>query len=65
MLTYLGAGFMLYPVADSIEFESSDETGKADAELVNREWVQFFQSIRLSHHVKRRLSELRAFESGG
>src|SRR5438445_10751310 len=47
-------GFVLYPMADIIEFESPHETGKTGAHLVHGKWIEFFQSIRLSPDEKGR-----------
>ena len=58
-------GFVLHPVAHIVEFETSDETGKAGAHLVHGQRIELFQAIRLPPNEKGRLSDLRAFESGG
>src|ERR1700677_992673 len=65
LITDLGRGFVLYPVAHIVEFERPDEPGKAGAHLVHRQWIELFQAIRLSPNEKGRLRDLRAFESGG
>jgi hypothetical protein len=65
MITDLGRGFVLYPVAHIVEFERPDETGKAGAHLVHCQWIKLFQAIRLAPNEKGRLRDLRAFESGG
>jgi len=65
LVTDLGRGFVLYPVAHMVKFETSHETGKADSKLVYGQRVELFESIRLPHHVKGRLSDLRASESSG
>ena len=64
LVTDLLRGFVLYPVAHVVEFETSQETGKADSELVGRKWIELFQAIRLSCNVKGRLRDLRAFPGG-
>ena len=56
---------MLHPVAHIVDFEPPDETGKAGAHLVPSEWIELSQAIRLPRNEKGRLSDLRAFESGG
>jgi hypothetical protein len=58
-------GFVLYPVANIVEFEPPNETGKAGAHLVHGKRIEFFHSISFPPNEKRRLSDLRAFESGG
>ena len=65
LVTDLLRGFVLYPVAHVVEFETSQETGKADSELVGRKWIELFQAIRLSCNVKGRLRDLRAFPGPG
>ena len=64
LVTDLGRGFVLYPVAQIIEFEIPHETGKAGAELFEG-WVERPQAVRFSPNVKGRLGDLRAFPSGG
>ena len=61
----LSRGFVLYPVAHVVELDASHETGKAGAQLINGQWVEFLQSICLPHHVKRWLRNLRALKSSG
>jgi len=64
LVTDLGRGLVLYPVAYTIEFEIPHDTGKAGAELF--EWgIERSQAIGLSRNVKRRLGDFRAFPSGG
>ena len=58
-------GFVLDPVAHIVEFKRTLETGKACTHLVPGKWIEFSQSVRLPPNEKRRLSDLRAFESGG
>src|SRR6202034_4131607 len=65
LITDLGGGFVLYPVAHIVEFERPEEPGKAGAQLVHRQWIELFQAIRLSPNEKGRLRDVRAFESGG
>src|SRR4029077_5241243 len=65
LITDLGRGFVLYPVAHIVEFERPDETGKAGAHLVDGQWIDLFQAIRFPQNEKRSLRDLRAFESGG
>jgi hypothetical protein len=65
LVTDLGRGFVLYPVAHMVEFETSHETGKANSKLVYGQRVELSESIRLTHHVKARLSDLRASKRGG
>ena len=64
LVTDLGRGFVLYPVAHIVEFEIPHETGKAGAELFEG-WIERPQAVRLSPNVKGRLGDLRAFPSGG
>ena len=56
---------MLYPVAYIVEIDPSHETGKAGAHLLHGKRIEFFQSVRLPPNEKGRLSDLRAFKSGG
>ena len=58
-------GFVLYPVANIVQFEPPNETRKAGAHLVHGKRIEFFESISFSPDVKGRLSDLRAFEGGG
>ena len=58
-------GFVLYPVANIVQFEPPNETRKAGAHLVHGKRIEFFESISFSPNVKGGLSDLRAFESGG
>ena len=60
----LGRGFVLYPVAHIVEFETPHETGKAGAELADR-WIEHLQAIRRPRNEKRRLGDLRAFPCAG
>jgi hypothetical protein len=39
LVTDLGRGFVLYPVAHIVEFETPDQTGKAGAELFEG-WIE-------------------------
>ena len=64
LITDLGRGFVLYPVAYIVEFENPHETGKADAEFF-KGWIERSQAIRLSRNVKRRLGNLCAFPGAG
>ena len=64
LVTDLGRGFVLYPVAYIVEFETPYETGKAGAELFEG-WIDRPQAVHLSPNVKGRLGDLRAFPSGG
>ena len=52
-------------MAHIVEFERSDEPGKAGAHLLHCQWIKLFQAIRFSPNEKGRLGDLRAFESGG
>ena len=63
LITDLGRGFVLYPVAHIVEFETPHETGKAGAELFEG-WIERPQAVHLSPNVKGRLGDLRAFPSG-
>src|ERR1700679_3527157 len=65
LVTDLGRGFVLYPVAHMVEFETSHETRKTDSKLIYSQRVELFEPIRLPHHVEGRLSDLRASKSGG
>jgi hypothetical protein len=47
LVTDLGRGFVLYPVAHIVEFETPHKTGKAGAELVHGQWIELLQAIRL------------------
>jgi hypothetical protein len=51
MVTDLGRGFVLYPVAHIFDFEIPHETGKAGAEFFHG-WIEIFQAIRLPRNVK-------------
>jgi len=46
-------GFVLYPMAYIVEFEPSDETGKAGAHLVHGQWIELFQAIRIPPNERR------------
>ena len=59
----LGRGFVLYPVAHIVDFESPHKTGKASAELFDG-WIEHLQAIRFPRNEKGRLGDLRAFPSG-
>src|ERR1700730_13426940 len=63
LVTDLGGGFVLYPVAHIVEFETPHETGKAGAQLFEG-WIERPQAVRFSPNVKGRLGDLRAFPSG-
>ena len=65
LVTDLGRGFVLYPVAHIVEFEPSHKTGKAGAHLVYRERIELFKPSAFPPNEKGRLGDLRAFESGG
>jgi len=58
----LGRGFVLYPVAHIVDFESSHETRKANSEFFYG-GIESRQAIRLPRNVKGRLGDLRAFPS--
>jgi len=58
----LGRGFVLNPVTHIVEFESSQETRKANTELFYG-GIESRQTIRLPRNVKGRLGDLRAFPS--
>ena len=64
LVTDLGRGFVLHPVAHIIEFEIPHQTGKAGAQFFHG-WIELPQAIRLPRNVKGRLSDLRAFPSAG
>ena len=63
-MTDVGSGFVLYPVAHIVEFETPHETGKAGAELFEG-WIERPQAVHLAPNVKGRLDDLRAFPSRG
>ena len=63
LVTDLGRGFVLYPVAHVIDFEIPHQTGKAGAEFFDG-WIEHPQAIRLPRNEKGRLGDLRAFPSG-
>jgi hypothetical protein len=44
LITDLGRGFVLHPVAHIVEFERPNETGKAGAQLVHCQWVELSQA---------------------
>src|SRR5579864_7890218 len=64
LVTDLGRGFVLYPVAHVVEYETPHETGKAGAELFDG-WIEHLQAIRLPRNEKGRLGDLRAFPRAG
>jgi hypothetical protein len=64
LITDLGRGFVLYPVAHILDFEIPHETGKAGAEFFDG-WIEHSQAIRLPRNEKGRLGDLRAFPSTG
>ena len=47
LVTDLSRGFMLYPVAHIVEFDTPHETGKTDAELIHGQWIELSHAIRL------------------
>jgi len=65
LLIHRGGGFVLHPMTHIVEFDASHETGKADAQLFFSQRIQLFQAIRLAHHEKSRLRDLRALPCGG
>jgi len=50
--TDFSRGFVLCPVARIVEFETSNETGKADADLLLGKWTKLSRAIRLLRDVK-------------
>ena len=62
LLVDLGRGFMLKPVARSVDFDTSNKTRKAGAELVLGQVVELPEAIVFPHHEERRLGNLRALE---
>src|SRR5579864_9163660 len=64
LVTDLGRGFVLYPVAHIIDFEVPHETGKPGAQFFDG-WIELLQAIRLPPNVEGRLGDLRAFPSAG
>ena len=58
----LGRGFVLYPVAHIVDFESSHETRKANTEF-SYGGIESRQAIRLPRNVKGRLGDRRALPS--
>ena len=64
LVTDLGRGFVLYPVAHIIDFEIPHETGKVGAEFFGG-WIEHPQAIRLPRNEKGRLGDLGAFPSAG
>jgi len=64
LVTDLGRGFVLYPVAHIVDFEIPHETRKAGPEFL-RGWIEPFQPILLSRNVKGRLGDLRALPGAG
>jgi hypothetical protein len=64
LVTDLGRGFVLYPVAHFFDFEIPHETGKGGAEFFDG-WIEHSQAIRLPRNEKGRLRDLRAFPSTG
>ena len=64
LVTDLGRGFVLYPVAYILDFEIPHETGKAGAEFFDG-WIEHSQAIRLPRNEKGRLRDPRAFPSTG
>ena len=63
LVTDLGGGFVLYPVAHIVEFQIPHETGKAGAKRLEG-WIERPQAVRLSPDVKAGLGDLRTFPSG-
>ena len=64
LVTDLGRGFVLDPVAHIVDFEIPHETGKAGAHFFHG-WIELPQAIRLPRDVKGRSSHLRAFPGAG
>src|ERR1700691_636761 len=64
LVTDVGRGFVLYPVADIVEFETPHETGKATTELFDR-WIEHLQPIHLPGDDKGRLGDLGGFQCTG
>ena len=58
-------GFVLYPVAHIVEFETANETGNAGAHLIHGQRIKLFQAIRLPPDEKRRLRNPGAFPRSG
>jgi hypothetical protein len=52
------------PMADALQLDAVDQTGKAGAELFEW-WIERPEVVRSSGHVERRLGDLGAFEGGG
>ena len=64
LVTYLGRGFVLHPVADVVEFEMANETGEAGAKFVEG-WVELAEAVRFSGDVKGGLRNPGTFEGPG
>ncbi len=64
LITDLGRGFVLNPVAHMVDFEIPHQTRKAGAEFFEG-WIELPQPIQLSRNVKGRLGDLRAFPGPG
>ena len=64
LVTDFGRGFVLNPVAHTVDFEIPHETREAGAEFFEG-WIELSQAICLSRDVKGRLGDLRAFPGPG
>jgi hypothetical protein len=64
LVTDFARGFVLNPVAHTVDFETPHETRKAGAEFFEG-WIELSQAVRLSRDVKGRLGDLRAFPGPG
>jgi hypothetical protein len=53
--------FVLNPVAHVVEFETSNEAGQPNTELVFVHRIELFQPIHLTHHEEGRLVDRGAF----
>ena len=62
LFAYYVRNFVMNPMADVIKFESSHETGKTTAQLLQGKRVELLQAIGLPSDKKGRLGDLRTSE---
>ena len=53
---------MLNPVAHTVELNQPNQPRQSHPELLLRQRIKLLQAIRLPHHQKRRLANLRTLE---